>query len=411
MTEEYEDKEVLFCFAFPEFHPRRLYASGISRIHRIDSGKCINVQHLNALFDDKTWLMGWMGYGLKSQFEKFNHQKSDYFPHDMCWIEPQIIFIAGNSVEEVIKGSTRDALEIFEKIHTTHTTTQLQLQKFVDYSQYREMFSRTMTAIMRGDIYEANLCLPFDFRAKIENPYALWMQSLIHMNAPFSCFAQYGNDYALSFSPERFLEKKGVKIISQPIKGTVQSSTDSAKNHALKNQLQNSFKDLTENRMVVDLLRNDFSRVCKPGSIVVEELAEVKSYPGIHHLVSTVAGQLNEFRISEILKATFPMASMTGIPKHRMISLMDEIEGVSRGVYSGSFGYKKPNGDFDFNVVIRTLLYNSARGEGRINAGGAITSKSSASQEYEECLIKIRRLITTLDPNFDLSIFGSIQIS
>ena len=141
---------------------------------------------------------------------------------------------------------------------------------------------------------------------------------------------------------------------------------------------------------------------------MVEELAAIKSYPGVHHLVSTVSGTLSESDVAEILGATFPMASMTGIPKHRMISLLDEIEIIPRGIYSGALGYMKPNGDFDFNVVIRTFLYNSVRGNARISAGGAITSQSKSTEEYKECLIKIRRLIKTLDPDFDFSLFGCV---
>jgi len=408
MTELNQDKEVLFCYAFPEFHPLRLYASGISRILKMDSGTSWNRPYLNSFFGGETWLIGWMGYGLKSKFEKFNQQSSDFFESDMCWIEPQLLFLAGDDVVEVIKGSKNDALLVLEKISKQHPKAELQLKSYVNFDQYQEMYNRTMTAIMRGDIYEANLCIPFEFNANIENPYGLWRRSLPEMNAPFSCFVQYGEDYAISFSPERYLQKQGDKITSQPIKGTRPSSNDAIENLTLQNHLLSSFKDQTENRMVVDLLRNDFSRICKPGSVIVEELAAIKSYPGVHHLVSTVSGKLIEFEIGEILRATFPMASMTGIPKHRMISLLDKIEIIPRGIYSGSFGYIKPNGDFDFNVVIRTLLYNSKRGEARISAGGAITSQSSAAEEFNECIIKIRRLIKTLDHSFDLSLLGGI---
>ncbi|MFM7106691.1 MAG: chorismate-binding protein [Flavobacteriales bacterium] len=408
MTAHTKHKEVLFCFAFPEFQPLRLYASGISRIHQVDTKTPLNRENINAFLDEKTWLIGWMGYGLKSQFEKFNQQVTDFFEPDMCWIEPKILFLAEHDIVEVITGSEQDAREVFDKISGAVTHADLKLRSFVKFERYQEMFHRTMTASMRGDIYEANLCIPFEFDAHIENPYGLWRQSLSQMSAPFSCFVQYGNDYALSFSPERFLQRQGTKIISQPIKGTVTSSNNDTENQKLKNLLIGSFKDHTENRMVVDLLRNDFSRICNPGSVMVEELAGIKSYPGVHHLVSTVSGTLGEYDVAEILRATFPMASMTGIPKHRMISLLDEIEMIPRGIYSGAFGYMKPNGDFDFNVVIRTLLYHSERGTARISAGGAITSQSSSTEEYKECLIKIQRLIKTLDPNFDFSLFSCV---
>lgn len=408
MTENIEHKEVLFCFAFPEFQPYRLYASGISRIITVDARRPLNRHELNSFIREGSWHVGWMGYGLKSQFEDFNIQTCDFFQPDMCWIEPKTIFLAGNEVVEIIKGTKDDALEIFRSICRPDTKTRLQLKTYVEFEKYQEMFSKTMAAIMRGDIYEANLCIPFEFNAHLENPHEIWRQALDTMNAPFSCFVSYGEEYALSFSPERYIQKRVKQIISQPIKGTALSSSDATENRKLLNQLLCSFKDHTENRMVVDLLRNDFSRICETGSVSVEELAAIKSYPGVHHLVSTVTGLLREVDMTEILRATFPMASMTGIPKHRMISLLDAIEITPRGIYSGSFGYIKPNGDFDFNVVIRTLLYNSKEGSARISTGGAITSQSIDKDEYNECLIKIQKLLRTLDTNMDLTPFSRI---
>lgn len=411
MTQYANSKEVLFCFAFPEFHPLRLYATGISKILITDSSNPFSKEKFNTLFNDNSWLVGWIGYGMKSHFENFKTSTSDFFTPDMCWIEPQVIFLAEDKVESVIKGSIDDAQRIFRNIHQTSPHVQLKLHTHVKFLEYQEMFDRTMRAIRRGDIYEANLCISFDFNSEIVNPYGVWKNTLSRMNAPFSSFVQWGDDFALCFSPERFIQKKAEQISSQPIKGTIASSAEPSENEDLKNQLKNSFKDQTENRMVVDLIRNDLARICIPGTVKVEELAILKSYPGIHHLVSTVAGELMDIGPDQILEATFPMASMTGIPKHSMISLMDEIEGKPRGIYSGSLGYKKPNGDFDLNVVIRTLLYNSDRGMARINAGGAITSQSNVNDEYEECIIKVRRLIQSLDPTFDLTLFSREKIS
>jgi para-aminobenzoate synthetase component 1 len=160
--------------------------------------------------------------------------------------------------------------------------------------------------------------------------------------------------------------------------------------------------------MVVDLVRNDLCMICETDSVVVDELASIKSFPGLHHLVSTVSGTLIKDDISDIIKATFPMASMTGIPKKSMITLMNSIEKQPRGIYSGSIGYKKPNGDFDFNVVIRTFLYNSIQQSASISTGGAITSMSNAKDEYLECITKVSRLLKTIHPELDLSSLSSI---
>ena len=409
MQDKNFENHSFMCFAFPEFRPLRLYAYGIRKIFRADDLIPYDSDRLNEYFRNRNWQVGWIGYGLKSHIANLPHQKNEFLQYDLCWIEPEILFLADEKVEEVIIGEKSEAKRIFENINQADSfENQMELTSQTEFSEYLQKFTTTMRSIQRGDIYEANLCIPFDFKAQIKNPYTLWRNSLDTLNAPFSCYVHYGYIHALSFSPERFIKKSGSDIISQPIKGTIAASDHPEEDKIKKETLLNSFKDLTENRMVVDLIRNDLCRICEPGSVIVNELASIKSFPGLHHLVSEVKGTLKDVGFSKILRATFPMASMTGIPKHKMMVLMDEIENSPRGLYSGSIGYKKPNGDFDFNVVIRTLLYDHSQGKARINAGGAITSQSHPRDEYTECQTKIKRLLQALCPSLDTSVLGGI---
>jgi para-aminobenzoate synthetase component 1 len=216
-------------------------------------------------------------------------------------------------------------------------------------------------------------------------------QSLTNISPnPFSAFYKRENSYLLCASPERYLYKKGRHILSQPIKGTVKrDQTDTAEDEILKQQLYKSKKDRSENVMVVDLVRNDLGRVCKEGTVQVDELFGIYSFPQVHQMVSTVSGELKEgITFTDIIRATFPMGSMTGAPKRRVMQLIDEYEQCRRGIFSGAVGYIAPNGDFDLNVVIRSILYNSAAQYLSYLVGSGITFYSDAAKEYEECLLK-----------------------
>jgi para-aminobenzoate synthetase component 1 len=188
-------------------------------------------------------------------------------------------------------------------------------------------------------------------------------------------------------SPERFLLKKGEKVISQPIKGTASRNTVVAgQDAALKTALQFSEKDRQENVMVVDLVRNDLSKVCRQGTVQVEELFGVYTFPQVHQMISTIGGVLKpDIGFTDIVKACFPMGSMTGAPKKRVLELIQQYEASARGLFSGSVGYIAPNGDFDFNVVIRSLIYNQLSKRLSFHVGSGITWASKPELEYEEC--------------------------
>jgi para-aminobenzoate synthetase component I len=207
--------------------------------------------------------------------------------------------------------------------------------------------------------------------------------------APFAAFMRWKDRYLLSGSPERFLQKKGDILRSQPIKGTRRRGTTSAEDESIRAELAACEKDRAENVMIVDLVRNDLARNCLPGSVVVDELFGIHTFQTVHQMISTVRGTLRpDAHPMQALRDAFPMGSMTGAPKVRAMELIEHYERSRRGLYSGAVGYWTPGGDFDFNVVIRSLLYNAADRYLSYHVGGAIVYDSAGEQEYEECLLK-----------------------
>ncbi|HEU4607493.1 MAG TPA: anthranilate synthase component I family protein, partial [Chitinophagaceae bacterium] len=244
--------------------------------------------------------------------------------------------------------------------------------------------------IRRGDCYEINFCQEFYLENIHADPIALYRRMTAASPNPFSALYRVQDAHLVCASPERFIQKTGDAIISQPIKGTIQRSSSAADADELNRQaLASSSKDRAENVMIVDLVRNDFSRICSDGSVQVEELFGIQTFPQVHHLVSTVRGMLRtDIDFAAIIRACFPMGSMTGAPKKRVMELIDTYEVSRRGIFSGAVGYIDPKGDFDFNVVIRSIMYNAQTGYLSYQAGSGITHYSNPQLEYDECLLK-----------------------
>jgi para-aminobenzoate synthetase component 1 len=195
-------------------------------------------------------------------------------------------------------------------------------------------------------------------------------------------------------SPERFLRKEGEKVFSQPIKGTAKRSDCREQDDLLKEELLDSPKEKAENLMIVDLVRNDLSRIARHGSVKVTELFGIQSFGTVHQMVSTVEALTEERDPVSVIKACFPMGSMTGTPKISAMKAIEEYEDYKRGIYSGAIGYITPNGNFDFNVVIRTAIIK--KDEIFYSVGGAVTSDSIPANEWQETLIKARALLDTV---------------
>ena len=270
---------------------------------------------------------------------------------------------------------------------------------------YLENVERIKQHIVDGDFYEMNYCIAFTAIEEID-PYDAFMVLSRKAPAPFSVFLKDGDRYLLCASPERFFGKRGDLIFSQPIKGTrprvfdsMSLELDEVRDCAVARELEISEKDRAENIMIVDLVRNDLSKVCEVGSVQVPECCAVYSFSHVHQLISTVEGRLKpEVGLKELMHATFPMGSMTGAPKISVMQHTNHLEGFARGIYSGTVGYVwKQN--MDFNVVIRALQYDSQAKTLAYAVGGAITYDSVAEQEYQECLDKASAVLSIFETN------------
>jgi para-aminobenzoate synthetase component 1 len=269
--------------------------------------------------------------------------------------------------------------------------------------EYLATISALRQHILRGDCYEINFCQEFFAQPATIDPLATWRSLSEASPNPFSAFYRLDNSYLLCASPERYLKKTGDTLFSQPIKGTSpRDRLDPITDQAHHEQLYNSSKDRSENVMVVDLVRNDLSRICVPGSVAVTELFGVYPFPQVHQMISTVTGQMQPgLHWIEAIRCTFPMGSMTGAPKNRVVELIALYERSRRGIFSGAVGYVTPDGDFDFNVVIRSLMYNLENKYLSYQVGSGITFYSDPAAEYEECLVKaegIRKALAIKKP-------------
>lgn len=345
------------------------------------------------------WITGFFSYDLKNEVENLTSSNPDQlkFP-DLHFFAPvHLIIIRGNEAE-IISDDAEQVLQSIEdqKWHAEPIAPTALKQRF-SREQYLEAAGKVKEHIARGDIYVTNFCQEFYADDVHLDPFAVFIELNKTSPKPFAAFYKWQNNYALCASPERFMAKRGSKLISQPIKGTAPRGDTPAEDEAIKLQLRNHAKEQQENVMIVDLVRNDLTRSAKPGTVKTEELFGIYSFTQVHQMISTVVCELREDVSSvEAVRNAFPMGSMTGAPKIRAMQLMEEYERCKRGLYSGAIGYFSPDDDFDFNVVIRTLLYNADARYLSFHAGSAITYHADAEQEYEECLLKAKAVLEVL---------------
>lgn len=348
------------------------------------------------------FLFGYLGYDLKNEVEQLssNHPDSLGFP-DLCFFIPEHrIEIKQHTIH--IASTTRSAQTIYQEIQSLVVNPQgkkleIALQARISRKTYLNTVQAIRKEISLGNIYEMNFCQEFYHPAVELDPFKVYLLLREATQAPFGAFFRWYDHFALCASPERFLAKRGSKLISQPIKGTIRRGNNPVEDLTLQNELFQSPKNRAENVMIVDLVRNDLARICQPGTVVVEELFGIYGFKTVFQLISTVSGILQD-NISAIqaIQYAFPMGSMTGAPKIRSMQLIEQLEQSRRGLYSGAIGYFAPNGDFDFNVVIRSLLYNHANGYLSLQVGGAIVFDSDPEAEYAECLLKAERIVEVL---------------
>lgn len=305
---------------------------------------------------------------------------------------------AANFLEgKLCDANQKEAQALFEK---QETTPEIHWKAKIDQATYLERIQKIKEHIQLGDVYELNFCQLVESEPMELSTIQPYFKTLWDKNpTPFAAMVETSDWMLVSASPERFIQKKGTKLISQPIKGTAPRGLTDMEDLQNRNNLQTSKKERAENVMIVDLVRNDLSRIAAKGSVHVDELCEIYTFPTVHQMISTISCELKESStFSEILKATFPMGSMTGAPKKAAVELAEKHEGFSRGFYSGSMGVIYPNSDFDLNVLIRTLVYERKSKKLSCGVGGAITMLSDAEAEYEECRVKVGKILSLFGP-------------
>jgi para-aminobenzoate synthetase component I len=344
----------------------------------------------------RDWLFGHLSYDLKNEIETLSSSHSDGigFP-DLFFFLPQYVVQLNES--SLLIGSTANDHElIYNEITSIQPAEKksnvalTHIDSRYSKAEYIEIVEQLRQHIRRGDCYEINLCQEFFAEHININPLTLYISLSEASPNPFSGFYKISDRFLACMSPERYLKKEGNRILSQPIKGTSSRNTDDPKLDSINiSKLRSSEKERAENIMVVDLVRNDLSRICIEGTVVVDELCEIYTFPQVHQMISTISGELKkDIALTDAIRATFPMGSMTGAPKKKVMELIERYERSKRGLFSGSIGYIRPGGDFDFNVVIRSVLYNASEKYLSFHTGSAITFSSDPETEYEECLLK-----------------------
>ncbi len=369
-------------------------------------------QYKNEIND---YIFGYLSYDLKNDTENLTSKNFDglEFP-DLYFFQPKKLFFFKDDVLEIqylemVKGEINQDLESIQQIASSRKETRnyddsieilnvhhdaseqhdVKIKKRITKKQYLKQLDKVLEHIKRGDIYEVNYCQEFYAENAIINPLEVYHHLNEISNPPFASFIKQQDKYVISASPERFAKKEGNKIISQPIKGTAKRLSDKKADKQLAIKLANDQKERSENIMIVDLVRNDLSKTAIKGSVKVEELCKVYSFDQVHQMISTISAKVEDSTDEiDIIKSLFPMGSMTGAPKLSAMQIIEKLEATKRGVYSGAIGYFTPDGDFDFNVVIRSILYNESKNYLSYSVGGAITAKSDPEKEYEECLLK-----------------------
>ncbi|MFA6276348.1 MAG: anthranilate synthase component I family protein [Pedobacter sp.] len=355
---------------------------------------------LHSFYEEhKNWMFGLLSYELKNEVEDLSSQHTDQlnFPDLFFFIPTYLIALQGDEIK-VIKGDP-SIIEIIHQIKLNHSTSKpnLKIESKFDKETYIETVEKLKTHIKRGDIYEINFCQEFFANHAEINPLAVYNELNTLSPTPFAGFFKINHKYILSATPERFLCKRNNRLISQPIKGTAKRSKNSVEDEQIKIALKSSIKEQAENVMIVDLVRNDLTKSAVQGSVKVDELFGIYTFPQVHQMISTISCELNPTtHFIDAIKNTFPMGSMTGAPKIKAMELIDAYEKSKRGAFSGSFGCISPSGNFDFNVIIRSILYNEKEQYLSFQVGGAITYAADPESEYEECLLKASAILKVL---------------
>ena len=388
--------------------------SSYDAILAVDAFTSIKTDYFNAFEKLKEyqtvtndWIFGYLTYDLKNDLEVLKSENFDglHFP-DLFFFQPKKLFLLkGNMLEiQYLKMVDDEVNNDLNEIHQipdytpSNISSAVKIKLRIHKDEYFEKLNSMLAHIHRGDIYEANFCQEFYAEDTTIEPVETYNKLNQISHPPFATFLKLNDKYLLSASPERYIKKEGNTIISQPIKGTAKRSDNIIEDQQVKKELENSEKERSENIMIVDLVRNDLSQTALKGSVKVEELCKVYTFNQVHQMISTITSQVSDkTHPVDVISSTFPMGSMTGAPKISAMKIIETLEETKRGLYSGAVGYFTPNNDFDFNVVIRSILYNATNKYVSYSVGGAITAKSDPLSEYEECLVKAKAMREVLE--------------
>ena len=380
-----------------------LLAAGVKRQLKANAGNAL--QQLQEFIADKrhefypdgqakNWLFGHLGYDLKNELEELSSANKDKvgFP-DLFFFEPE--YIIKLSPKEMVIVAENPAT-IFAAVSSCSSKidvlpdVKVNIKSRHTKQAYISIINSLKKHILRGDCYEINFCQEFFADNATLNPVDIYNKLSVLSPNPFSALYRVNDQWLICASPERFIKKQGNNIVSQPIKGTAKRvKSNRVEDELSKISLHLSPKERSENVMVVDLVRNDLAKICEEGTVKVDELYGIYSFPQVHQLISTISGELKKDTLfTDIIRATFPMGSMTGAPKKKVMELIEKYELSKRGIFSGAVGYISPDGDFDFNVVIRSIMYNAVSKYISFQAGSGITFYSDPEKEWEECLVK-----------------------
>ncbi len=364
---------------------------------------------LRAFFErENDWLFGYFSYDFKNELEDLSSKNTDSlnFPMMQFFQPDKLIIVADghlyfNYLERCSNEIQQDYLEIFSgQSQDTYNKQDdpIKIKMRIHKEAYFEKANRFLEHIHRGDIYEANFCQEFYAQDVAIDPWETYWKLNHISEPPFAVFARFDTNYLMCASPERYLKKIGEKVISQPIKGTARRGKNTTEDEKIKEELANDQKERSENIMITDLVRNDLSKSAIKGSVQVEELCKPYTFKQVHQLISTIVSSVPKSKNPlELITETFPMGSMTGAPKISAMKIIEDLEETKRGLYSGAVGYFSPHGNFDFNVVIRSILYNASKRYVSYSVGSAITAKSDPEKEYAECLLKAKAMRTVLE--------------
>lgn len=397
----------LFYFDSNNFNDEKFNLSQFDRLYAVGIYDEItanenSLKELNAFINKNKgkWITGFISYDVKNEIENLKSRNADgvQFPLIHFIVPETVIKIVGGEHVVYNYGNANFKLANCENYLTENKTENvtgnaIPLKSRINKEAYFEKISKIKEHIQLGNVYELTFCREFfNENAEINPAQVFW--NLQHSSpAPFSCYVKSGDKYLISSSPERYLCKRGNTLYSQPIKGTIKRGSNTEEDEQLKQQLLTSEKERAENVMIVDLVRNDLSRIAQRASVKVEELFGIYTFSTVHQMISTVSCSIDEsISFTDIIRATFPMGSMTGAPKIKAMQLIDEFEETRRGLFSGTTGYIDPDGNFDFNVVIRSIMYDKQKKYLSMQTGGAITINSAAQQEFDETLLKLKAL-------------------